>query len=236
LARRIGKIAVVAGVCDGFIGNRILFARQRQAEALVLEGASPEQVDAVHLALGMPMGPFAMADLAGLDVGWHCDPGRVESLHDAFCAVGRFGQKSRAGYYDYDEKRKAIPSAAALQVIDEYRSGCALPAREINPEEIFVRTVYVMVNEAAHVLTEGIAQRASDIDVVWLTGYGWPRHTGGLVHWANEAGLGMIVAALERYADRLGPNFTLSPLLSACAGEGRTLDVQQNPVNIGEPA
>lgn len=236
LARRIGKVPVVSGVCDGFIGNRILFARQRQAETLVLEGASPEQVDAVHLALGMPMGPFAMTDLAGLDIGWHRDPARVESLHDAFCAVGRFGQKSRAGFYDYDERRRAKPSAAAQQLIADYRASLGTATRTIDANEIMARTVYVMVNEAAKVLEEGIAQRASDIDVVWLTGYGWPRHTGGLVHWANETGLATIVAELERYAQRMGPGFAVSPLLAECARQGRLLDIHINPANIGEAA
>lgn len=236
LARRIGKVPVVAGVCDGFIGNRILFARQRQAEALVLEGASPEQIDAVHLALGMPMGPFAMTDLAGLDIGWHRDPSRVESLHDAFCAVGRFGQKSRAGFYDYDERRRATPSATAQQLIASYRASEGRVTRTIEPDEIMARTAYVMVNEAAKVLEEGIAQRASDIDVVWLTGYGWPRHTGGLVHWANETGLATIVEDLARYAERIEPGFTVSPLLAQCAREGRPLDRPKNPTSNGVSA
>ena len=213
LARRIGKVAVLAGVCDGFIGNRILFARQDQADALVLEGATPEQVDKVHLDLGMPMGPFQMADLAGLDIGWHRDPARIENLRDGFCAIGRFGQKSGAGFYDYDDRRKPCRSATARKVIDDHRAGKGIVAREIGEEEIVARTIYVMVNEAAKVLEEGIAQRASDIDVVWLHGYGWPRASGGLVHWANETGLPYIVDQLQRYAPLMGDDFRLSPLL-----------------------
>lgn len=223
LARRIGKMPVVSRVCDGFIGNRILFKRQKQAEAVVLEGASPEQVDKPHLAMGMPMGPFQMADLAGLDVGWHRDPSRVDNLRDALCAIGRFGQKSRAGFYDYDDKRRSLPSPRVAEAIDAYRRIRKVQPRAIGDEEIFVRTVYVMVNEAARIIEEGIAQRPSDIDVVWLHGYGWPRATGGLVHWANEIGLSRIVGGLERYTARLGGDFDISPLLIECAREGRPL-------------
>ena len=225
LARRIGKLAVLAGVCDGFIGNRILFARQDQADALVLEGATPEQVDKVHLDLGMPMGPFQMADLAGLDIGWHRDPARIENMRDGFCAIGRFGQKSRAGFYDYDDRRKPCSSATAQKVIDDHRASKGIVARAIGEEEIVARTIYVMANEAAKVLEEGIAQRASDIDVVWLYGYGWPRASGGLIHWANERGLAHIVDQLQRYAHLIADDFLLSPLLVECAEGGRQLDL-----------
>lgn len=220
LARRIGKVGVVAGVCEGFIGNRILLARQRQAEQLLLEGASPQQVDAVHLAIGMPMGPYQMTDLAGMDIGWHRNPNRIDNIRDAFCAAERFGQKSQAGYYDYGEKRKPQPSPAADAIIAEFRASSGATARAISDEEIRARTLYTMINEAAKVLEDGIAQRASDIDVVWLYGYGWPRMTGGLVHWANEQGLAAVVAGLEQYVSV----DTVSPLLRACAEEGRPLE------------
>jgi len=224
LARKIGKVAVVAGVCHGFIGNRILLKRQKQAEQLLLDGASPQQVDKVHLDIGMPMGPFQMTDLAGMDIGWHRDPARIDTIRDAFCSAGRFGQKSGAGFYDYDEKRQANRSDVADKLIADFRVAQAAPAREISDEEIRARTLYVMVNEAAKVLEEGIAQRASDIDVVWLYGYGWPRVTGGLVNWANETGLDTIVAGLTRHAEQLGEDGGLSPLLLDCAKRGLPLE------------
>ncbi|WP_150292844.1 3-hydroxyacyl-CoA dehydrogenase NAD-binding domain-containing protein [Sphingobium estronivorans] len=213
LARRIGKMPVVAGVCYGFIGNRMLIPRQSNADALLLEGATPEQVDRVHTRFGMPMGPFQMADLAGVDIGWHRDPERIDSLRDALCAQGRWGQKTQAGYYDYDEKRKPSPSPVVTEAIDAFRRKAGIAPRAISDEEIIVRTLYTMVNEGAKILDEGIAQRASDIDVVWIHGYGWPRHTGGPMFWADQMGHETIVEALERYAHRLGDAFTISPLL-----------------------
>lgn len=226
LARKIGKVAVVAGVCHGFIGNRILLMRQKQAERLLLDGASPQQVDKVHLDIGMPMGPFQMTDLAGMDIGWHRDSARIDTIRDAFCSAGRFGQKSGAGFYDYDERRKASRSDVADRMIADFRTAQAVPVRDISDEEIRTRTLYVMVNEAAKVLEEGIAQRASDIDVVWLYGYGWPRVTGGLVNWANETGLENIVAGLKLYAEQLGEDGVLSPLLLNCAKRGLPLEQQ----------
>ena len=222
IARRIGKVPVVSGVCYGFIGNRMLIPRQENATELLLEGASPEQVDRVHTAFGLPMGPFQMADLAGLDLGWHRDPTRIETIGDALCAAGRLGQKTGAGLYDYDERRRASPSPVVVGLIDEFRGRNGLEPRTIPDEEILVRTLYTMVNEGAKILEEGIAQRASDIDVVWLYGYGWPRHTGGPMFWAGRQGLQTIVSGLEKYRDRLGPDFSISPLLAqrAAAGKG----------------
>ncbi len=224
LARRIGKVPVVSGVCYGFIGNRMLIPRQDNATALLMEGATPEQVDKVHTDFGMPMGPFQMADLAGVDIGWHRDPARIESLSDALCAQGRWGQKKQAGFYDYDDRRKATPSPAVASLIEEFRATAGVTPRAISDEEIVVRTLYTMVNEGAKILEEGIAQRASDIDVVWNYGYGWPRHRGGPMFWADQIGLSRIVDGLQRYADRLGPEFVLSDLLVDCARQGKPLD------------
>jgi 3-hydroxyacyl-CoA dehydrogenase len=198
LAKRIGKIAVVAGVCHGFIGNRMLAQRQQAALQLLLEGASPEQIDQAHFAFGMPMGPFQMSDLAGLDVGWHRDPSRVETMRDALCAAGRLGQKNRKGFYDYDERRNGTPSPEALAIIEHFRSRSNLPKREITDEEIIERSLYPMVNEGYRILEEGKAQRASDIDVVWVHGYGWPAYRGGPMFWGGQEGAGKIVAALEK--------------------------------------
>lgn len=199
LSKKIGKVAVVAGVCHGFIGNRMLSQRQNPANQLLLEGATPAQIDKVHTDFGMPMGPFQMADLAGLDIGWHRDPSRIETLRDALCAAGRFGQKNGKGFYDYDEKRNGTPSAEALAIIEEFRATSNLAKREITDQEIIERTLYPMVNEGYKILEEGKAQRASDIDVVWIYGYGWPIYRGGPMFWGDLEGAGKIVEALERH-------------------------------------
>ena len=224
LARRIGKVPVVSGVCFGFIGNRMLEPRLLGAIDMLVAGATPEQVDRVSTVFGMPMGPLQMIDLAGVDIGWHRDPTRIESVRDALNAAGRWGQKAGAGFYDYDEKRRPAPSAAAQAIVEDFRARAGIAPRAISDEEILTRTLYVMINEGAKILDEGIAQRASDIDVVWMHGYGWPRHTGGPIFWANQIGLTTIVDALEKYRDLLGEDFALSPLLAACAAEGRPLD------------
>lgn len=199
IGKKIGKVAVVAGVCHGFIGNRMLSTRQQPAMQLLLEGATPAQIDKVHTDFGMPMGPFQMSDLAGLDIGWHRDPSRVETIRDALCAAGRFGQKNSKGFYDYDEKRVGTPSAEALAIIEEFRATSNLPKRVISDQEIVERTLYPMVNEGYKILEEGKAQRASDIDVVWIYGYGWPIYRGGPMFWGDLEGAGKIVEALEQH-------------------------------------
>jgi 3-hydroxyacyl-CoA dehydrogenase len=223
LAKRIRKVAVVAGVCYGFIGNRMLIPRQTEAMRLLLEGATPEQVDRVHVEFGMPMGPFQMADLAGVDIGWHRDPERIENIRDKLCAMGRWGQKRQAGFYDYDEKRRPSPSPAVAEVIEEFRLREGVEKREIADQEIVDRTLYTMVNEGAKILEEGMAQRASDIDVVWVYGYGWPVYRGGPMFWADTEGLGTIVEGLRRQQERLGSGFTLSDLLVRKAEAGEKL-------------
>ena len=221
LAKRIRKVAVVAGVCHGFIGNRMLMPRQVEAMKLLLEGATPQQIDKVHVDFGMPMGPFQMSDLAGVDIGWHRDPNRIESIRDKLCALGRWGQKRQAGFYDYDEKRRPSPSPVVAEVIEEFRQKEGIEKRDISDQEIVERTLYTMVNEGAKILEEGMAQRASDIDVVWVYGYGWPVYRGGPMFWADTEGLGKIVEGLKRQQPRLGGDFSLSDLLvrKAEAGE-----------------
>ncbi|MEM8697061.1 MAG: 3-hydroxyacyl-CoA dehydrogenase NAD-binding domain-containing protein [Pseudomonadota bacterium] len=221
LAKKIGKIAVVAGVCDGFIGNRMLSPRQQQANALIMEGANYWEVDEVLLDFGFPMGPFQMSDLAGLDIGWHRDPTRIESVRDALCAMDRRGQKTGAGFYDYDEARQRTPSDDVKKVIAEFAEKQGVEQREISKEEIQERLLYPMVNEGALILEEGMAQRASDIDVVWINGYGWPLYTGGPMFWADTIGLDTVVAGLDKHRDRLGESFRMSSLLTdkAAAGE-----------------
>ena len=203
--KKIGKVAVVAGVCDGFIGNRMLKPRQMEAMKLLLEGATPAQVDKVHVEFGMPMGPFQMSDLAGVDIGWHRDPNRIESIRDALAAEGRWGQKKQAGFYDYDDKRNPSESPRVAEIIEEFRQKAGVEKREISDQEIIERTLYPMVNEGALILAEGKAQRASDIDVVWIYGYGWPVYRGGPMFWAGLEGTDKIVAALEKHGFEIAP-------------------------------
>ena len=221
LAKRIKKVAVVAGVCYGFIGNRMLIPRHREAEKLLLEGATPEQIDKVHLDFGMPMGPFQMSDLAGVDIGWHRDPTRIENLRDSLNAIDRWGQKKGAGFYDYDEKRRPTPSPVVQQLIEDWAVKKGIERRAISDQEIIERTLYTMVNEGAAILEEGMAQRASDIDVVWIYGYGWPVYRGGPMHWADGEGLAKIVEGLKNQQARMGSDFNFSQLLldKAAAGE-----------------
>ncbi|HEY0112725.1 MAG TPA: 3-hydroxyacyl-CoA dehydrogenase NAD-binding domain-containing protein [Allosphingosinicella sp.] len=223
LAKRIRKVAVVAGVCYGFIGNRMLIPRQTQAMRLLLEGATPEQVDRVYTEFGMPMGPFQMADLAGVDIGWHRDPSRIENIRDALCAIDRWGQKKGAGFYDYDEKRRPSPSPKVQEIIEQFRGREGVQAREITDQEIVERTLYTMVNEGAKILEEGMAQRASDIDVVWVYGYGWPVYRGGPMFWADTEGLPKIVEGLRRQQEPLGADFSLADLLVRKAEAGEKL-------------
>ncbi|HET9353005.1 MAG TPA: 3-hydroxyacyl-CoA dehydrogenase NAD-binding domain-containing protein, partial [Sphingomicrobium sp.] len=220
IAKKIRKVAVVAGVCHGFIGNRMLMPRQVEATKLLLEGATPEQVDRVHVEFGMPMGPFQMADLAGVDIGWHRDPTRIENISDALAAEGRWGQKKQAGFYDYDDKRRPSPSPRVEEIIQDFRAKSGMTARDITDEEIVQRTLYTMVNEGAKILEEGMAQRASDIDVVWVYGYGWPVYRGGPMFWADTEGLQKIVDGLRQQEARMGTDFSFSTLLLDKAERG----------------
>jgi 3-hydroxyacyl-CoA dehydrogenase len=214
LAKKIRKVAVVAGVCYGFIGNRMLMPRQVEAMKLLMEGATPEQIDKVHVDFGMPMGPFQMSDLAGVDIGWHRDPTRIENIRDALAAEKRWGQKTKAGWYDYDDKRNPSPSPRVAEIIEEFRRKSGGTQHVVSDEEIVERTLYPMVNEGAKILAEGKAQRASDIDVVWIYGYGWPVYRGGPMFWADTEGLKKIVAGLDKHG------FDVSPLLREKAEKG----------------
>jgi 3-hydroxyacyl-CoA dehydrogenase len=199
LAKTIGKVAAVSGVCPGFIGNRMLSPRQQQANALIMEGANYWDIDDVLLEFGFPMGPFQMGDLAGTDIGWHRDPSRIETIRDALCAKGRFGQKAGKGYYDYDAARNRTPSDETKAIIADFAAKEGKPQRAISKDEIRERLLYPMVNEGAKILSEGMAQRASDIDVVWINGYGWPLYTGGPMFWADTIGLKTVVEGLEKH-------------------------------------
>jgi 3-hydroxyacyl-CoA dehydrogenase len=224
LAKRIGKVPVVVGVCDGFVGNRMLRARGRQAERLVMEGALPQQVDRVLYDFGFPMGPYAMGDLAGLDIGWRIrkEKGLVSPVADRLCEAGRFGQKTGAGWYRYDGgSRTPIPDPAVEEIIlDECRKA-GVSRRDIGDAEILDRLLLPMVNEGARILEEGMALRPGDIDVVWVYGYGWPVHEGGPMHWADAAGLPAIRDRMAALAREHGGEFEPAPLIERLVAEGR---------------
>ena len=230
LAKRLGKIAVVAGVCHGFIGNRMLEGYTREVRFLLEEGASPAEIDAALTGFGMAMGPCAVADLAGLDVSWRKrkadahlrDPAkRYSTVADRLCELGRFGQKTGAGYYRYEPgSRTPVPDPEVDALIAEVAAESGINRRAIGADEIVERCLYPLVNEGARILDEGIALRASDIDIVWINGYGFPRWRGGVMHWADEIGLAAVhgtIARLDESQDHWEP----APLLSRLAAEGR---------------
>ena len=223
LAKKIGKIAVLSRVCPGFIGNRMLEPRQREADALVLEGATPAEIDQVLLDFGFPMGPFQMIDLAGLDLGWDPSKSTSGSVRDILCEMNRRGQKTGRGYYDYDEGRNRSPSSEVNDVIRAFAARRNIVQRQIDKQEILERLLYPMINEGALILEEQVAQRASDIDTVWLNGYGWPSYTGGPMFWADTIGLNVVVAGLERHRSRMS-DLHLSKLLSSKAARGETFN------------
>ena len=226
VAKRIAKVPVVVGVCDGFVGNRMLAARGKQAEKFLFEGALPQQVDAVLTKFGMPMGPFAMGDLAGLDIGWRSrqDRGIKSEIADAICEAGRFGQKTGKGYYKYEAGSRApLPDPEIEKLIEETTAKLGLKRRAISDEEILERLMYPMINEGARILEEKIAARPSDIDVVWLYGYGWPIYRGGPMFYADSVGLKTIAERLSFYAKQTNdPSLEPTPLLKRLADEGKT--------------
>jgi 3-hydroxyacyl-CoA dehydrogenase len=220
LAPKIGKIGVVVGVCHGFVGNRMLGQRQREAMKLILEGATPSNVDRVIVEFGMPMGPFAMSDLAGLDIGWSAQTSKRSTIREILCEEGRRGQKTGAGFYDYDEARNAKPSAHVETLIREFAKSKGVEQRKIADGEILERCIYPMINEGAKILEEGKAQRASDIDVVWIYGYGWPVYRGGPMFYADTVGLKTVLAKLKEFQARFGDDFKPAALMEKLAAEG----------------
>ncbi|WIG52796.1 MAG: 3-hydroxyacyl-CoA dehydrogenase [Afipia sp.] len=226
VAKRIAKVPVVVGVCDGFVGNRMLAARGKQAEKFLFEGALPQQVDAVLTKFGMPMGPFAMGDLAGLDIGWRSrqDRGIKSEIADAICEAGRFGQKTGKGYYKYEAGSRApLPDPEIEKLIEETTAKLGIKRRQIDDQEILERLMYPMINEGARILEEKIAARPSDIDVVWLYGYGWPIYRGGPMFYADSVGLKTIAERLSFYAKQTNdPSLEPTPLLKRLADEGKT--------------
>ena len=225
LARTIRKVPALVGVCDGFVGNRMLAQRGREAERLLIEGALPHQVDKVLTDFGFPMGPFAMGDLAGLDVGWRVRQARRTKapIADALYEAGRLGQKTSAGYYHYEAGSRApIPDPDVEQIIVDVSKKLGVERRAIAEQEMLERLVYPMINEGAKILEEGIALRPSDIDVIWIYGYGWPIYRGGPMFYADQIGLEAIRGRLAEFARRFNePALEPAPLLARLAGEGR---------------
>ncbi|WP_395671489.1 3-hydroxyacyl-CoA dehydrogenase NAD-binding domain-containing protein [Phenylobacterium sp.] len=221
LAKQIGKVAVVAGVCHGFIGNRMLAPRQQEAMRLLLEGLMPWDVDRVIYDFGFPMGAFAMSDLAGLDIGWIKEESASRNVREVLAEQGRLGQKTGGGFYDYDADRKATPSPVTEQIVKDFAAKANLPKREISDQEILERCIYPMINEGAKILEEGKAYRASDIDVVWVNGYGWPVYRGGPMYYADQIGLDKVLERLKVYQAQVGEEFKPAALLEQLVAEGK---------------
>jgi 3-hydroxyacyl-CoA dehydrogenase len=234
LAKTMGKIAVVSGVCDGFIGNRMLARYGAAAHDLIMAGALPQQIDAALQEFGMAMGPFRVGDLAGLDIGWALRkrraaefPGRdFSNVSDALCEAGRFGQKTSAGWYRYEPgSRHPIPDPKVTAIIEQYRRQRGITPRKVSSEEIVERCIYALINEGARIIEDRIAQRSSDIDLVYLNGYGFPAYRGGPMFFADNTGLHEIVRALKRIAAQPGSDtefWTPAPLLARLALQGQT--------------
>jgi len=224
VGRRIAKVPVLVGVCDGFVGNRMLHARGSQAEKLILEGAPPHQVDKVLYDFGFPMGPFAMGDLAGLDVGWRIRKGKglTSPVADRLCELGRFGQKTGAGYYHYvGNDRTPIPDPEVEKIILEVAKAQSIARRAISDAEILERLLYPMVNEGAKILDEKLAIRASDIDVIWVYGYGWPVYRGGPMFWADSIGLKVIRDRMREFQRQHGDAWQPAARLARLADAGK---------------
>ena len=220
IAKKIQKIAAVVGVCPGFVGNRILAQRQREANKLILEGALPWDIDDALFDFGFPMGPFAMSDLAGLDIGWSKDTSKGESLRDVLCEAGRLGQKSGKGFYIYDENRNKSPDPEVEALIKKFGEERQIRMRDgITKEEILERCLYPMINEGFKILEEGMAIRASDIDIVWTNGYGWPVYEGGPMFYGNTVGFDKVLFWLKKAELELGPEFKPSAYLEKVVTE-----------------
>ena len=240
LAAKIRKLGVVAGVCDGFIGNRMINQYSRQAGYMIEEGATPQQVDRAIEKWGFAMGPFRMADLAGNDVGWYIrkrhyaehPDAKFPRFADKICELGRFGQKTGAGYYKYEAgKRDAIPDPVVEEMLVKHRAELGITPRKLSDDEIVHRLLFALVNEGAQILEEGIALRASDIDMIYLTGYGFPMHRGGPMLYADMYGLYNVVNRIEDFAAQAAktPNgdadcWKPAPLLAQLAAEGKTFN------------
>jgi 3-hydroxyacyl-CoA dehydrogenase len=231
LSKKLGKVGVLVGVCDGFVGNRMLYAYTRQANFLLEEGALPQQVDKAVFDFGFPMGPFAMGDLAGLDVGWLVRKARAATrpsnlryspIADRICEMGRYGQKTSAGWYNYEKGSRApIPDPEIEKLIVDASEELGYARRPIDEAEIIQRCMYPLINEGAKILSEGIAQRPGDIDTVWIYGYGFPRQRGGPMFYADTVGLKKVYDVMSALYDQHGEWLKPAPLLAELAAAGK---------------
>ena len=231
LARRIRKVGVLVGNCDGFVGNRMLAPYLREAEFLVEEGATPQQVDKVIYDFGLPMGPFAMGDMAGLDVGWRIRKGkeatrnrrlRYSPVADRICEMGRFGQKTGAGWYRYEKGSRApVPDPEIEALIVKTAKEGGIERRAIGDEEILKRCLYALINEGAKILEEGFALRSSDIDIIYIYGYGFPVHRGGPMFYADTVGPAVVYDDVCKFQKQHGELWQPAPLLERLAREGK---------------
>ena len=221
IAKKIGKIAALVGVCPGFVGNRMLAARGREAQALLNEGAMPWDVDRALYDFGFAMGPFQMSDLAGLDIGWVKENSKGLTLRDRLCELDRRGQKTGAGYYDYDENRVSSPSQVTEALVQEFAAASGIAPRTFTAEEIIERLIYPMINEGAKILEEKKAIRPSDIDIIWINGYNWPAYRGGPMFYADQIGLGKVLARIREYEASAGPVWKPAALLEQLVADGR---------------
>jgi 3-hydroxyacyl-CoA dehydrogenase len=231
VSKRIGKTAVLVGMCDGFVGNRILAKRSREGFFMLEEGAWPWQIDKVLFDFGFPMGPYAMGDLAGLDVAWAARKARIQRLTpreqacdilDKICLEGRFGHKTGAGYYRYDDKRNATPDPRVASLILRHSQERGITRRVIDDQEILERCLYAMINEGAKILEEGVAARAVDIDMICIHGFGFPVYRGGPLFYADQIGLATVQKKMLEYRDRHGVEYwTPAPLLEQLVAQGK---------------
>jgi 3-hydroxyacyl-CoA dehydrogenase len=221
LGRKLNKVAVLSRVCDGFIANRLMAQRGEAANRLILQGPMPWDVDQALTEFGFPMGVFAMMDLVGLDVIWDRENSAGRTVQELLCEAGRWGQKRNGGYYDYDDQRRPGPSAVADEMIRDFRAGQGLPQRSFSHDEIIAELLYPVVNEGAKLLEEGVALRASDIDMALVAGYAWPAWTGGPMFWADTIGLPRVLEHL-RARREAGADIVISPLLEKLATSGGT--------------
>jgi 3-hydroxyacyl-CoA dehydrogenase len=221
IGKKIGKIAALVGVCPGFVGNRMLAARSRESQALLLEGAMPWEIDKALYDFGFAMGPFSMSDLAGLDIGWVAENSRGLTIRDRLCEAGRRGQKTGAGYYDYDENRNASPSPVSEAIVREFAAASGVAQRMFTADEIVDRLVYPMINEGAKILEEGKAIRSSDIDVIWVNGYNWPVYRGGPMFMADQIGLPVVLEKMNKFQLQFGDDWKPASLLETLAADGK---------------
>jgi 3-hydroxyacyl-CoA dehydrogenase len=233
LSKKLGKVGVLVGNCRGFVGNRMFGPYRREAQFLVEEGASIEAVDKALYDFGMAMGPMATGDLAGLDVGWrirkeyrHLEkPGvRQPFAEDRLCELGRFGQKTGAGWYKYDENRRAVPDPEVDELVRTWARDAGIPQRKISSEEIVDRCIYALVNEGARILEEGIARRALDIDIIYLNGYGFPAYRGGPMWYADTVGLDKVYRRISDFHQQHGELWEPASALKRLAEEGKIFD------------